>query len=344
MSSRKLSLSLFLILILLSCRIYAQEQKKPLINWYTLEEAEKLQEKAPRIILIDMYTDWCGWCKVMDTTTFLHPDIAAYINTFFYPVKFNAERKDTVTFRGKSYINTGEGRRPPHQLAVELLKGKMSYPTLVYMDESFTPNPISGYMPPEKIEPVLIYFAERINKTAPFEIFSEHFTKIFREKVNYPDSVDWISFPEVFHLNQTSPRKTMINIYSKYNRGSEVMTKSTLNHPVISAYLNKYFYCVDLMVERTDTIRLGDQIFINEMKTPNYPHQLPIALLQGQMYYPTTLFLDEKLGMINKVNGYVIPKDYEAILKYIGNDAFKNSDWEEFRKDFKGEISEKENP
>ncbi|NJK95139.1 MAG: DUF255 domain-containing protein [Bacteroidales bacterium] len=68
------------------------------VKWYTIEQVVELQKKEPKKILIDVYTDWCGWCKKMDAETFDHPIIAEYINKYYYPVKFNAESKEPVDF------------------------------------------------------------------------------------------------------------------------------------------------------------------------------------------------------------------------------------------------------
>ncbi|MFT6716831.1 MAG: thiol:disulfide interchange protein, partial [Saprospiraceae bacterium] len=60
------------------------------IKWLTMEQAYKASRTLDKPIFIDVYTSWCGWCKRMDQTTFRDPVVANYINTNFYPVKFNA--------------------------------------------------------------------------------------------------------------------------------------------------------------------------------------------------------------------------------------------------------------
>jgi len=53
------------------------------IKWLDFEEAVALNSKKPKKIFIDMYTDWCGWCKKMDAATFINPVIVDYMNEHY---------------------------------------------------------------------------------------------------------------------------------------------------------------------------------------------------------------------------------------------------------------------
>jgi len=75
------------------------------INWVTLEKAIELQKKAPRNIIMDVYTNWCGPCKLLDRNTFQNKDVSAFINKHFYAVKFNAEGNSNVNYDGKVFTN-----------------------------------------------------------------------------------------------------------------------------------------------------------------------------------------------------------------------------------------------
>ena len=75
------------------------------INWVTLEEAVKLQKQAPKKIMMDAYTNWCGPCKMLDRNTFQNKNVADYVNEHYYAVKFNAEGNETVNFNGKEFSN-----------------------------------------------------------------------------------------------------------------------------------------------------------------------------------------------------------------------------------------------
>lgn len=132
------------------------------LEWLSWDEAMAKQATAPRKILVDVYTEWCGWCKVMDKKTFSDPKVAAYLNEHFYVVKLDAEQKETITWREHEFVYTPEvGRRGIHTLAYSLLEGKMSYPSLVYLDDAINRISISpGYKTPEQIMPELAYVVE----------------------------------------------------------------------------------------------------------------------------------------------------------------------------------------
>ena len=142
------------------------------LKWYKMDEVLELTAKAPKKILIDVYTDWCGWCKVMDKQTFADPKIAAYLNKYFYAVKFNAEEKTPVSFGGKTYNFIPEYRS--NELAIALLQGKMSYPNIVYMDEKGQLlSAVPGFQKPEAILPILVFFGEGYYNTVNWEDFAK---------------------------------------------------------------------------------------------------------------------------------------------------------------------------
>jgi thioredoxin-related protein len=154
------------------------------IKWLDIEEAVALNKKKPKMFFIDTFTDWCGWCKKMDATTFQNPVIVEYMNKNFYAVKFNAERKDTVNFNGKQYVNPNPtGQRATHQLAQELLGGRMSYPSFVILDENLAKvTIIPGYRKAPDFESILHFFGDKVYVTNPdFSTFDASFQRTATE-------------------------------------------------------------------------------------------------------------------------------------------------------------------
>ncbi len=150
---------LFFTAVLLSPLSLAAQDAK--VHWISIEEAERLCRQNPKKIMVDVYTDWCGWCKKMDRETFGHPVIAEYINKHYYAVKLNAEGKEDITFNGTTYRYVPQGARGYHELAAGLLSGRMSFPSIAYLNEKLQLlGAVPGYMTPGSIEPLLNYIAE----------------------------------------------------------------------------------------------------------------------------------------------------------------------------------------
>lgn len=149
----------------------------PKIDWMSFEQAYELNKTHPKLIFVDVYTDWCGWCKRMDATTFAVPEVAAYMNQHFYAVKLNAERQDTVVIDGVVFVNSNPGNgRGSHQLAIELLRGQMSYPSYTFLNEkSQLLTVIPGYQPAKEFEPILHYFGDGAYTTEKWEDFRARF-------------------------------------------------------------------------------------------------------------------------------------------------------------------------
>lgn len=155
----KITMKKFLItlLVLFSLPIICNAQK---INWISFEEAVKLNETTPKKIFIDVFTDWCGWCKRMDQTTFINSEVVEYMNENYYAVKLDAEMNDTIVFEGHTYLNDGgkNGRKGTHQLAAALLQGRLSYPSYVFMNEkNQLLTVVPGYIDAKDFLPVLQY-------------------------------------------------------------------------------------------------------------------------------------------------------------------------------------------
>ena len=150
------------------------------INWLSLDEIQARMLKEPRKVYMDVYTDWCGWCKKMDVGTFTNPDVVRYLNANFYAFKFNAERQDTINFQGKKYYYNPDYKC--NTLAAELLGGKMGYPTSVFFLENFqNPNPVGGYHDVKEMEMFLTYFGDNTYKHKAWADHQKDFKQTWKE-------------------------------------------------------------------------------------------------------------------------------------------------------------------
>ncbi|NOT77023.1 MAG: DUF255 domain-containing protein [Cyclobacteriaceae bacterium] len=157
---------LLIALTAISSVSFAQETHSSPVKWMTFEQAVEKSKTEKRKIFIDVYTDWCGWCKVMDKNTFSEAQVAKVLNEEFYPVKFNAEQTADIVFNGTTFKFIGEGNRGTHQLAMALLNNQLSYPTVVFLDEEFKMiQPLPGYQKAEDFHKIITFIGEDHYKT-----------------------------------------------------------------------------------------------------------------------------------------------------------------------------------
>jgi thioredoxin-related protein len=145
---KKILLALFVIFGTLS--IQAQE-----IKWMSIDEALAKQKKNPKPIFMDVYTDWCGPCKMLDANTFHDKSVVDYVSANYYAVKFNAEGDSTVNYQGVTYGNPGyvadrKGRNSAHDFTKFLQVS--GYPSMYILDKNGgLKRPLVGYLTPEQL-------------------------------------------------------------------------------------------------------------------------------------------------------------------------------------------------
>ena len=148
------------------------------VTWVTWEEALQLSKTEKKKIVVDVYTEWCTWCKKMDAATFQKPNIADYINEHYYAIKFDAEQKADIIFNNKIYkfVSGGFGKRGHHELAKEIMNGRLSYPTVVFIDENLEViQPIPGFQDAHTFEMIMTYFADNHYTTMPWPKYTKNY-------------------------------------------------------------------------------------------------------------------------------------------------------------------------
>lgn len=335
---------IFSATLFLTINVFSQtpieQEHKDLVEWMSLTEALKKQESQPKKIFMDVYTDWCGWCKVMSKNTFSNPQIAAYINQYFYPVRFDAETIDTLEYLGKTYINKNAGeKRATHDLAYVFTNNRPSYPTITYLDEKGKMiQSIPGYMDVKKIEPFLVYFNENAFKSAPFETFKANFEIAFNDSIEKgKGKIQWVTFEDAEKLIKQDPKPIIIDLYTPWSNTSRVMEATTYTDEYTADYINQYFYAVHFEPTTKDSIFFGGKMYLN--KGVGHPfNDLAVVLTNGQIGIPATIYLNEKLELLSNVPGYRSPTELEPILEYFGQAKYKTSNWQDFMTNFKSKM------
>jgi len=147
------------------------------VKWTTFEKIE--DKKGKKMVLVELYTPWCGWCKRMEKNTFTDPDIAQFMNKNFFSVRFNAEMREVVTFQGETYnFDPKMTTRGRHEMATMLMEknSKKGYPTIAFLDEDFNLiQSVPGYKNAEEFNIIIHYFAEKHYQTKKWEEFVKQF-------------------------------------------------------------------------------------------------------------------------------------------------------------------------
>ncbi|MBC7934925.1 MAG: DUF255 domain-containing protein [Rhizobacter sp.] len=156
---QKFTVSLLFLMAVLA-GISFKPAPKEKVNWMSFAQMQEAYSKNPKPILVDLYTNWCGWCKEMDRTTYRNAKVASYINENYYAVKYNAESTDSVWFNKMKYEFNKALKT--NDLALYLSFGDRAYPNTIFLTAiDAKPAPLSGYMKAKEIEAPLKYFVEK---------------------------------------------------------------------------------------------------------------------------------------------------------------------------------------
>lgn len=313
----------------------AQTEKDGLVNWLSIKEAQQKNKEVQKPFIIDIYTDWCGWCKHMMKTTYSNAGIANYINSNFYPVKFDAETKDTIEYNGKIYKPTSKEPKTPHELAIKFLGTSLSYPSTMFVTNNFEYNLLSqGFIEDKKIEPLLVFMVENAWRNSVYDEFNKHFNRTFIDTNYLKTPVKIYSVSELEKLQKKKPKKVLVNINADFCNTGRVMTQTTFVDTLIASYINKYFYLVNINAASNDTIVFKNEKYFKVL-TNNFPlHSLALKFSNNKLSLPTLCLLDENLNTIDALNFYQSPERIKPILSYIGSNSYKTKTFNDFMQEY----------
>jgi|SRR5574344_1842166 thioredoxin-related protein len=174
----KKTLILMFVAVLASCGGYAQQTQEGPVKWTPIAQAEQSNGNQQKMYFIDFSTSWCGWCKKMDNSTFTDPVVAAILNQYFVPVKFNAEGNESFVWNGNKYAPTpAVGNRPAtHPFTRAVLGQKLGYPSFaIFNGKQELLTILQGYQSAYDFSMVLWYICSGDNSRYTFENYQNIF-------------------------------------------------------------------------------------------------------------------------------------------------------------------------
>ena len=347
----------------------AQKHSGP-IKWYSLQEADSLYQTNPKPLFIDVYTDWCGWCKRMDATTFQDKSIANYLNSNFYPVKLDAETNDSIRFQGKMYYNSQKetiarimdsltldlkdavkknnininekkaqlnnlkrrSRKTTHDVAIYLCNGQLSYPTfnLLFGDSLRGNMPLKGFQKVPDLFGYLAFVSEGIYNTSR----------------NVSSFVN--TFKEVYTPGYEEP-KDLIK-WKGFEQALDVAQKDNkkilvhLIHPtsIASNLMDKESFRDSSTASKINSNLHAVKLAVNsnevityfdkEYKNVSGIHNLVYLLSQNQLVFPQFVFLDKNGKLIMKVPQYFGKTEIDPVLDYFIEEGYLSTNYGDWLK------------
>jgi thioredoxin-related protein len=222
-----------------------------------------------------------------------------------------------------------QGRRTTHDLAREVMNNQMSYPTFVLLFDSLKTNfPIKGYQKPNQLLSILSFFGEKVHfKTRDLAGYQKMFFNSFSETTPVNNLGD---FSATLEKARVSKKKSLLLVTNDQFYTSQVFERGCIASAEIQAYLGENFEVGKFNLHNKDSINFNGQVF----KNVNGIHQLPIALMQNQVKFPSMVFLDEDQKLIMSIPDFFLPVDLLPIFHFIEEEAYKVGDYATFRKGY----------
>lgn len=118
------------------------------LKWHGFNEGMALAAKEKKLVLIDVFTDWCHWCKVMDKETYTKESVIDYINKNYIAIKLDAESEEKIRY-GKKEVSMKDW-------SIDM--GITGFPTTLFMESDGTPvTLLPGYTPADLFSDILEY-------------------------------------------------------------------------------------------------------------------------------------------------------------------------------------------
>jgi thioredoxin-related protein len=307
---RNLWIGLTLTLIITVAINPAYTQTK--VKWMKFADAYTASQKTPRKIFVDIYADWCHWCKALDKETFSDTSVIRILNEQYYPVKLNSESKETHI--------VGDNKFSSPELAAILAMVKpnerLGLPTMVIINEKMQMlEMIQGFKKPD-------FMADRLS----FHTLNKD---IAQSQKN--GRVKWMKFDDAVAASKKEPRKIFVDIYADWCGWCKVLDRDTFSDSVVAKILNEQYYPVKLDAESRETHTLPDG---RKVSSPELAASLAASRPGEQYGLPSMIVLNEQATILTRIQGAQKPDFMTPALLFFSQNHYLEKSWEDYAKEY----------
>ncbi len=332
----------FVLLVCANFNIKAQEnQEIKQVDWLTFKETgvKFLENQKP--IMVFLYSTENDSCKKMFDETFLNQEVVNYLNILFYNIKLDVETTDSVTFFDGRVFGKQKGKKY-NDIIYSLIGDTVQLPAILMFNTNAEGNFLPGFKDRDHIFPILIYYNEKIYNSTTYDIFEKKYFEAYpigQQQIITRLNIKWKTFDEMLEAQKVEPRKVLIDIYFNYSISASMMRTKTFNDPIIAQYLNANYYCTTVEAQGDEEFTIKGITYKNSGEAHKF-HQFAIDVLEGKMFFPAFVILDEDFNLLDRVQMYVTPEDFEPIMKFYNDDLYKVTTFAEYKKTFVSSLEE----
>lgn len=328
-----------LLAMLAGAPALAQESARPMdpqgaisgVPWLSFSEALAAAEKSGKVVLVDVYADWCGWCRKMQEETYSDAEVKAYLAEHFEVARLNTEEAEI----SHAYLDTTFTEQ---RLAAGF--GATGTPTLVFLesDGSYLTT-VPGFQAKEAFMPILEFLGTRVYKEQSFQEFTGEAGPTSEappaaeaqapaeqpkqyETNTSPDGPVWQTFTEAMTKAQANGKIVLVDIYAPWCGWCRKMQHEVYTQDNIKQHLGDYFEVARLNIDDDETMHAFRDTTLSEMI---------LSYSLGAEGTPTTVFLGADGTYITRLPGYANTEQFDKVLRFIGTEAYKEQSFQEFQ-------------
>ena len=149
-------------------------------------------------------------------------------------------------------------------------------------------------------------------------------------------TINWMTIEQAEAACKKEPRKIVIDVYTSWCGWCKKMDATTFADPAVGQYISQKYYAVKMDAEDRNNIIFKEKLY--KFNTQQEANELAISLLNGNMSYPTTVYLDEKLQVIQPIGGYLDAREFNKVIHYFGDNSYRKKTFEVYKKELKEDL------